>query len=154
MTHQAGRLIAAVGTAAVLVGGGVAITAPATATPVASSARITSGDIGTMAVVNLGLTTNQAKGVQCNLDGAYGHDLVVDGNLGTASWKQMQRSLKYGHGYYDGDIDGIVGPKTIAALQTLLKEAWQYTGRIDGIAGEGTKAAFARMGTWLYQTRC
>ena len=38
--------------------------------------------------------------------------------------------------------------------QRFLKSAQLYTGRIDGIAGDGTKAAFARMGTWLYWTRC
>ncbi|MBB1246128.1 peptidoglycan-binding protein, partial [Streptomyces durbertensis] len=97
------------------------------------------------AVENLGLTVRQAKGIQRHL-WQLGHDPgTIDGQLGTNSWKAMQRSLR-SYGYSDA-IDGIVGPNTIKALQRMLKQHWGYSGAIDGIAGSGTRAAFARCGT-------
>ncbi|MFJ7056320.1 peptidoglycan-binding protein [Streptomyces microflavus] len=67
--------------------------------------------------------------------------------LGTNSWKAMQRFLATWPDQplpYKGDIDGMVGPKTIASLQANLKKFNGYTGDIDGIAGPGTEAAFRR----------
>ncbi|MEV7992572.1 peptidoglycan-binding protein [Streptomyces sp. NPDC086077] len=109
------------------------------------------GTYGTTAVVNLGLSTNQAKGMQEMLI-AYDLDssMVIDGALGPDSWKAMQQMLKWFHGY-DGALDGVPGPRTIVALQRWLKEDWGYSGPLDGIAGAGTQAAFARAGTYYYQ---
>lgn len=105
---------------------------------------------GTAAVVNLGLNTKQAKGMQTML---IGYDLdssmAIDGIFGPDSWKAMQQMLKWFHGY-DGALDGIPGPKTIVALQDWLKEDWGYTGRLDGVAGTGTQAAFGRAGSYYY----
>jgi lysozyme family protein len=115
-------------------GAAYAVPAPRVAAPQAATA-----------VVNLGLTTTQAKHVQCFL--AYGWDYngAIDGALGTNSWKAMQRNLAaQSYADYNGDIDGIVGPQTVMALQRTLKRAWGYTGQIDGVAGAGTQAAFAR----------
>ncbi|MGP4012761.1 hypothetical protein [Streptomyces sp. 4N124] len=76
----------------------------------------------TTAVVNLGLSTKQAKGMQAMLI-AYDLDssMVNDGALGPDSSKAMQQMLKWFHGY-DGALDGVPGPKTIVALQRWLKE--------------------------------
>ncbi|MEV7997336.1 peptidoglycan-binding protein [Streptomyces sp. NPDC086077] len=97
------------------------------------------------AVVNLGLTTTQAKHVQCFLAYGWEYNGAIDGALGTNSWKAMQRYLAaQDYSDYNGAIDGVVGPQTVMALQRALKRAWGYTGPIDGVAGAGTQAAFAR----------
>lgn len=93
-----------------------------------------------LAIVNLGLSTRQAKNVQCFLRTFWGYRGAIDGLLGPQSWMAMQRLLRR-HWGYGGAIDGIVGPGTISALQRLLR-SWGYTGAIDGIAGPGTQAAF------------
>ncbi|MBQ0984211.1 peptidoglycan-binding protein [Streptomyces sp. F63] len=101
-----------------------------------------------LAVVNLGLNTTQAKGVQRWLRAYWGYTDSIDGQLGPNSWKAFQRHLKAHHGY-TGPIDGIVGSGTIKALQRFLKNnGWGYTGAIDGIAGPGTKAAFKNFANW------
>ncbi|MER5753733.1 peptidoglycan-binding protein [Streptomyces sp. NPDC002088] len=97
----------------------------------------------TSTVYNFGLTTTQAKYVQCWLNYWDFGNLTVDGELGTASWKAFQRELTQYWGY-TGAIDGIPGTNTIKALQRLLKANWGYTGAIDGEAGSGTQAAFSR----------
>ncbi|XMA35561.1 peptidoglycan-binding protein [Streptomyces albogriseolus] len=100
------------------------------------------------AVVNLGLTTTQAKHVQCFLEYGWQYRGAIDGALGTNSWKAMQRYLAaQSYSDYNGAIDGVVGPQTVMALQRALKRAWGYTGPIDGVAGAGTQAAFARFAT-------
>ncbi|MET9450846.1 peptidoglycan-binding domain-containing protein [Streptomyces cinerochromogenes] len=104
----------------------------------------TSVTSATSAYYNLGLTTSQAAGIQCWLNVYDWGPLVVDGRLGTASWKSFQRFLAANYGYA-GAIDGVPGTNTIMALQRLLARFWDYTGPIDGIAGSGTQAAFARM---------
>ncbi|MGW7276846.1 peptidoglycan-binding domain-containing protein [Streptomyces sp. NPDC054844] len=97
-----------------------------------------------LAVVNLGLTTSEAKSLQGKFLRAWGYTGAIDGQLGTSSWKAMQRLLKENWGY-TGSIDGIVGTGTVKALQRYLKAWYRYTGPIDGIAGPETKAAFRRM---------
>ncbi|MET9994241.1 peptidoglycan-binding domain-containing protein [Streptomyces mutabilis] len=97
-----------------------------------------------LAVVNLGLTTSEAKSLQAKFLRARGYTGAIDGQLGTSSWKAMQRLLKENWGY-TGAIDGIVGTGTVKALQRYLKAWYRYTGAIDGIAGPDTKAAFRRM---------
>ncbi|MER5556434.1 peptidoglycan-binding protein [Streptomyces sp. NPDC002793] len=116
------------------------------AVPSATSA----GTYGTTAVINLGLNTKQAMGMQEMLE-VYDTNgsMVIDGALGPDSWTAMQQMLKWFHGY-DGALDGIPGPKTIVALQDWLKDDWGYKGSLDGVAGEGTKAAFARAGSYYY----
>lgn len=130
-------------TATGLVGAGASLAAGSSAT--------SAGTYRTTAVVNLGLSTNQAKGIQAMLI-AYDldHSMVVDGALGPDSWKAMQQMLKWFYGY-DGALDGVPGPKTVVALQKWLKDDWGYTGPLDGVAGIGTKAAFARAGNYYYQ---
>ncbi|MFB7293365.1 peptidoglycan-binding domain-containing protein [Actinacidiphila glaucinigra] len=101
-----------------------------------------------LAVVNLGLNTTQAKGVQRWLKANWGYTGAIDGELGPESWKAFQRHLKAYHGY-TGAIDGVVGSGTVSALQRFLKNnGWGYTGAIDGQAGPGTQAAFATFANW------
>lgn len=110
----------------------------------ASQSAASSEAVVPLAVVNLGLSTTQAKYVQCWLKANWGYTGAIDGLLGTNSWKAFQRNLK-AHWGYTGPIDGIVGSGTVSALQRLLKYGgWGYTGPIDGIAGPGTQEAFKR----------
>ncbi|MFE3597940.1 peptidoglycan-binding protein [Streptomyces sp. NPDC059142] len=122
--------------------GGLATAGTAMAAPAPTERPTATGEIGTLAVVNLGLSTRQAKNVQCWLE-RWDYRGANDGLLGTGSWKAFQYYLEVARGY-DGDRDGVVGPKTIQALQRLLTSAWGYRGKIDGIAGDQTKAAFKR----------
>ncbi|QXE35785.1 peptidoglycan-binding protein [Streptomyces sp. GMY02] len=123
-----------------LTAGGISGVSFAATAPLAP--RSTASEITPLAVVNLGLTTAEAKKVQCFLDYLWDYDGDIDGALGTQSWKAMQRYL-VGWGY-EGAIDGIVGPGTVMALQQSLRRPWGYGGKIDGIAGAETKAAFKR----------
>ncbi|MFE0258040.1 peptidoglycan-binding protein [Streptomyces sp. NPDC059010] len=102
-----------------------------------------SSEVSVLAVNNLGLSTTEARYVQCWLQDYWGYTGALDGQLGTNSWKAMQRNLKQHWGYNDS-IDGIVGKNTIMALQRSLKAYQGYDGEIDGIAGPKTKAAFKR----------
>ncbi|MFE6288091.1 peptidoglycan-binding protein [Streptomyces sp. NPDC057877] len=122
--------------------GGLATTGTAVAAPAPTQQQTATSEVGTLAVVNLGLSTRQAKNVQCWLK-HWDYRGEIDGLLGTNSWKAFQNYLEVARGY-NGEIDGIVGPQTIQALQRLLASAWGYEGRIDGIAGEQTKDAFKR----------
>lgn len=54
------------------------------------------------------------------------------------SIKQLQKNLKYYRNYYTGDIDGLVGSKTKAAIRAFQKEA-NLT--VDGIYGPLTEKA-------------
>ncbi|MER5228283.1 peptidoglycan-binding domain-containing protein [Streptomyces flaveus] len=120
-------------------GTSLAASAPASKLPTSSQA------VAPLAVVNLGLNTEQATNVQCWLKySGWGYKGALDGQLGTNSWKAFQRYLAY-RWDYNGAIDGIVGSGTVSALQRLLRDhGWGYTGPIDGIAGSGTQAAFKR----------
>jgi hypothetical protein len=100
---------------------GFAASAP-TSKPAASSEAVVP-----LAVVNLGLSTAQARNVQCWLKANWGYTGALDGQLGTNSWKAFQRNLRTYWGY-TGAIDGIVGSGTVKALQRLLKDSWGYTG--------------------------
>jgi peptidoglycan hydrolase-like protein with peptidoglycan-binding domain len=63
----------------------------------------------------------------------------------------FQRELRQYWGY-SGNIDGIVGPLTVEALQRLLVQ-WGYpSNEIDGIPGPKTEAAFARFANYLIST--
>ncbi|MFE4174341.1 peptidoglycan-binding domain-containing protein [Streptomyces sp. NPDC056909] len=125
-----------------LTAGGLGGVSFAATVPIARQQQSTASEIAPLAVVNLGLTTTEAKKVQCFLEYGWDYNGAIDGALGTESWKAMQRYLtRWG---YEGEIDGIVGPGTVMALQRVLARAWDYTGPIDGIPGAGTKAAFKR----------
>lgn len=101
-------------------------------------------DVSVLAVNNLGLSGQQARYVQCFLrTHPANYTGAIDGQLGTNSWKAMQRWLAEYWNYNDS-IDGIVGPNTIRALQRMLAFGWGYTDPIDGIAGPDTRAAFKR----------
>ncbi|MFI7410883.1 peptidoglycan-binding protein [Streptomyces sp. NPDC049627] len=136
------RTLVSVGAVVGLAAGGIATAGTSFAAP-ASKPAASSGRSGVsvLAVNNLGLSTTEAKYVQCWIQDYWGYTGALDGQLGTNSWKALQRWLKANWGYND-DIDGIVGPNTIKALQRDLKAYHGYTGAIDGIAGSGTKAAF------------
>jgi peptidoglycan hydrolase-like protein with peptidoglycan-binding domain len=99
--------------------------------------------VSVLAVNNLGLSTTEARYVQCWLQDYWDYNGALDGQLGTNSWKAMQRNLQK-HWGYDDSIDGIVGKNTIMALQRSMKAHQGYDGEIDGIAGPKTKAAFKR----------
>ncbi|MEU3147594.1 MULTISPECIES: peptidoglycan-binding protein [unclassified Streptomyces] len=103
--------------------------------------------VAPLAVVNLGLTTSEAKNVQSFLRAYYSYTGAIDGQLGTQSWKAMQRMLKkYG---YTGKIDGVVGGGTVQALQRLLR-TYGYDGSIDGVVGPKTLAAFKTFGRNIF----
>jgi lysozyme family protein len=114
----------------------------------AAGVALTAGQ-ASAAVVQLGLSLNQAKRVQRYWLRPWDYTGSLDGRLGTASWKAMQRFLKYkDRSYvpvqYTGAIDGVVGPGTVTSLQSYLKKFHGYTGKLDGVAGSGTQAAFRR----------
>ncbi|MEU9877489.1 peptidoglycan-binding domain-containing protein [Streptomyces phaeochromogenes] len=142
LTRTIVSVTAAVGIAAGgLAGSGAAFADSAPAVKPAVSAQ----DVTILATNNLGLSSQQAKNMQCFLRIApASYTGAIDGLLGTNSWKAYQRWLKEYWGY-TGAIDGIVGPNTIKALQRKLAFNWGYTGAIDGIAGSGTQAAFKRL---------
>ncbi|MFG3159746.1 peptidoglycan-binding protein [Streptomyces sp. NPDC048232] len=120
-------------------------TAMADSSP-APRAAVAASPAAVAAYNNLGLTKNQATGVQCFLNTSPTVNLDEDGYLGPKSWEAMQEFLNRSWGR-NLVTDGIVGPATIKGLQYFLKHGnWGYTGKIDGIAGEGTRAAFARFG--------
>ncbi|MCX5050147.1 MULTISPECIES: peptidoglycan-binding domain-containing protein [unclassified Streptomyces] len=97
-----------------------------------------------LATQNFGLSSQQAKNVQCFMRGApASYTGGIDGQLGTNSWKAMQRHLKAYWNYTDS-IDGDPGPNTVKALQRMLAFGWGYTDRIDGDPGTNTRAAFKR----------
>jgi hypothetical protein len=88
-----------------------------------SSPTASSKAVVPLAWSNLGLTTAEAESIQYFLI-SRGHDPgPVDGKLGLASWKAMQRYL-HDCGYrYTGSIDGEIGPSKIRALQRRLADA-------------------------------
>ncbi|MFH8724631.1 peptidoglycan-binding protein [Streptomyces termitum] len=151
MQRSLTRVVA--GTAAMIgiAAGSFALAAPATA---AAPAAPRTAVVAVTAVNNLGLTQNQAKGVQCFLDGSIYGNFVIDGYLGTESWKGIQRWLNNEWGQ-NLSVDGAVGPQTIKGLQYFLKYGnWGYTGALDGVAGPETQAAFARFGASTFNQFC
>ncbi|OIJ66739.1 peptidoglycan-binding domain-containing protein [Streptomyces mangrovisoli] len=129
-----------------LAAGGLATagTSFAASAPTAKTA-VSAQDLSVLATNNFGLSSQQAKNIQCFLrTSPASYTGAIDGQLGTNSWKAFQRWLKEYWSYNDS-IDGDPGPNTIKALQRMLAFGWGYTGSIDGIAGSGTKAAFARL---------
>ncbi|MFG2790629.1 peptidoglycan-binding protein [Streptomyces sp. NPDC048419] len=124
-----------------LAAGGLATAGTSFAAP-AQTAQ--TGSVSILATHNFGLSSQQAKNVQCFMRGApASYTGSIDGQLGTNSWKAMQRHLKAYWNYTDS-IDGDPGPNTIKALQRMLAFGWNYTDKIDGDAGPNTQAAFKR----------
>ncbi|MEU9352354.1 peptidoglycan-binding domain-containing protein [Streptomyces griseoloalbus] len=135
------KALVGVTTAVGIAAGGVVTAGTATAAPAPAQEHVVSADVAPLAVVNLGLTREEARKVQRWLATHWNYNGAIDGYLGTGSWKAFQRCLaKYWD--YNDEIDGIVGPNTIKALQRLLRANGYYSGAIDGIAGDGTRAAF------------
>ncbi|MET8662727.1 peptidoglycan-binding domain-containing protein [Streptomyces tendae] len=135
------KVLVGVTTAAGIAGGGLvtAGTAGAVSAPVQRSA---SSEVAPLAVVNLGLSTAQAKDWQCSLRALGYLPGKIDGRLGTDSWKAAQRFFR-DHKWYSDDIDGIVGTNTVMALQRMLNVNLDANLKVDGIAGPRTKAAFS-----------
>ncbi|MCP3766274.1 MULTISPECIES: peptidoglycan-binding protein [Streptomyces] len=143
------KALVGVSTAVGIAVGGLATASTSFAAPAQDARTVASADaVAPLAVVNLGLNTTQAKGVQRWLRANWSYTDSIDGELGPNSWKAFQRHLKAHHGY-TGAIDGSVGSGTVSALQRFLKNnGWGYTGAIDGIAGSGTQAAFKTFANW------
>ncbi|MDK1346386.1 peptidoglycan-binding domain-containing protein [Streptomyces sp. 378] len=144
LTKALVSVTAAVGIAA----GGLATAGTAMAAPAPVQRQAVSGEVTTLAVVNLGLNTTRAKHWQCYLRnvGPEYNPGTIDGQLGTNSWKAAQRLFR-DLDFYNDSIDGVVGPNTITALQRFLNWIDQYTGddynlAVDGKAGPATKGAF------------
>ncbi|MFJ4467287.1 peptidoglycan-binding domain-containing protein [Streptomyces sp. NPDC089424] len=98
--------------------------------------------VAPLAVNNLGLTVTQAKKWQCYLRDWHYSPGVIDGQLGTDSWKAAQRAFN-AWGYDAGVVDGIVGPDTIKALQRFLSGRPGSSLEITGVAGPETREEFA-----------
>ncbi|WRZ88297.1 peptidoglycan-binding protein [Streptomyces sp. NBC_01007] len=109
--------------------------------PQSAAAAVSTQSVTVLAVNNLGLTTSEAKSVQCYVrDGGFSPG-AIDGQLGTNSWKAWQGFLNAA-GFNAGTVDGEVGPNTIRGLQRFLVYVGYDTGGIDGVAGTKTRAAW------------
>ncbi|MGW0962153.1 peptidoglycan-binding domain-containing protein [Streptomyces gelaticus] len=142
-SNRLAKVLAAATALAGITAGSLAASGTAVAATPERHQTLVSGPASATKVVNLGLSTTQAKKVQNWLADLHGYTGPIDGALGTGSWQAMQRYLRQYS--YTGAIDGIVGTGTIKALQRFLKDFGCYSGATDGIAGAGTKAAFADM---------
>lgn len=141
-------------TAVGIAAGGLATSGTAMAAPAPAQQQTASAEVGTLAVVNLGLNTAQAKDWQCWLRAMGYAPGVIDGQLGTKSWKAAQ-TFWTPLGFYDDSIDGIVGPNTVKALQQYLNSRGRGYGlALTGIAGERTKEAFADYVTHQFSHLC
>ncbi|GGK48242.1 peptidoglycan-binding domain-containing protein [Streptomyces flaveus] len=135
------KALVSVTTAVGIAAGGLATAGTAMAAPASSAQQqAASAEVGTLAVVNLGLNTARAKNWQCWLRDTGYNPGTIDGQLGTNSWKAAQRKFK-DWGLYDDSIDGIVGSNTISALQEYLNLHGADLD-VDGIAGPETKDEF------------
>jgi GH25 family lysozyme M1 (1,4-beta-N-acetylmuramidase)/lysozyme family protein len=75
-----------------------------------------------------------------------GYTGVVDGVMGTNSWKGVQTVIS-NRGFYSGPIDGIAGENTWKGVQRLA-QLGGYTGPVDGFPGQYT---YAGLNNWLAQ---
>jgi peptidoglycan hydrolase-like protein with peptidoglycan-binding domain len=56
---------------------------------------------------------------------------IIDSNLSKADVKKLQQSLKH-QGFEPGPVDGIIGPRTRAAIRSFQKKhALEVTGKAD-----------------------
>ncbi|WP_151483365.1 peptidoglycan-binding domain-containing protein [Streptomyces albicerus] len=111
------------------------------AAPTPAQQQAVTGEVGTLAVVNLGLNTTRAKHWQCFMQEIGYYSGPIDGQLGTNSWKAAQEMFN-DLGLGAGTVDGIVGPNTISALQKYLNRYASAGLTITGIAGPKTQDAF------------
>ncbi|MCQ4195760.1 peptidoglycan-binding domain-containing protein [Streptomyces parvulus] len=126
-------------TAGTLAGG--AVGAAASEAPAQSAASTQRASV--LAVNNLGLNVARAKNWQCFLTRSGFEPWEHNGLLGTDSWKAAQR-LFNAQGFHGGTrlvVDGVVGPRTIKALQRFLN-SYGFRLAVDGIVGDRTTAAF------------
>lgn len=84
------KALVSVTTAVGIAVGGLATGGTAMAAPAPAQQQTATSEVGTLAVVNLGLTTAQAKDWQCWLRAMGYAPGVIDGQLGTNSWKAAQ----------------------------------------------------------------
>ncbi|WP_330248651.1 MULTISPECIES: peptidoglycan-binding domain-containing protein [unclassified Streptomyces] len=148
------KALVSVTTAVGIAVGGLATGGTAMAAPAPAQQQTATSEVGTLAVVNLGLTTAQAKDWQCWLRAMGYAPGVIDGQLGTNSWKAAQ-TFWTPQGFYNDSIDGIVGPNTVKALQQYLNSRDRgYDLALTGIAGERTKDAFADYVTYAFSHLC
>ncbi|MFD8803325.1 peptidoglycan-binding domain-containing protein [Streptomyces atroolivaceus] len=122
---------------------GTAMAAPA---PTAVQQQAVTGAVSAAAPVNLGLTRSEARNWQCWLSHYGYAPGVADGYLGVDSWKAAQRMLNSSQLYYGDYklvVDGDVGTATIRALQRFLIQKGADTLDVTGVAGPLTKAEFA-----------
>ncbi|MGW2250751.1 peptidoglycan-binding domain-containing protein [Kitasatospora sp. NPDC001660] len=121
---------------------GVGTLAGASAATAAPAQQVVTRTVTIQAVNNLGLSTTEAKSVQCYVRSAGYDPGAIDGQLGSASWSAWQRFLN-DRNFNAGTVDGQVGPNTIRALQGFLVWLGYDTGGVDGVAGPKTRAAWA-----------
>ncbi|ANJ11969.1 hypothetical protein Spa2297_33260 (plasmid) [Streptomyces parvulus] len=129
-----------IGIAAGTLAGG-AVGAAASEAPAQSAASTQRASV--LAVNNLGLNVARAKNWQCFLTRSGFEPWEHNGLLGTDSWKAAQR-LFNAQGFHGGTrlvVDGVVGPRTIKALQRFLN-SYGFRLAVDGIVGDLTTAAF------------
>ncbi|MGP4014100.1 peptidoglycan-binding domain-containing protein [Streptomyces sp. 4N124] len=137
-------LVSITAVAGILAGSLAGASASFAATETDSKPAASAKAVSPLAVNNLGLSTTQARYVQCWLmESGAGYPGPLDGLLGTESWKAFQRYLMQDW-QYPGPIDGDPGPNTKMALQRMLMEWYDYPGPIDGKWGPNSEAAFKR----------
>jgi murein DD-endopeptidase MepM/ murein hydrolase activator NlpD len=71
---------------------------------------------------------------------------VAAASAGTAAVQAVLRA----RGVYAGDVDGVSGPATAAAVRAFQR---RHRLSVDGVAGPGTRRAFGRVGRHRYGTR-
>jgi hypothetical protein len=71
----------------------------------------------------------------------YTYTGIIDGEMGTNSWKGVQEFLK-AHYHYDGPVDGVPGKNTYLAMQRYAAD-WGYKGAQDGVMGTNSWKAWA-----------
>lgn len=103
MKRTAVSIVAAAGIAAGSLAGATVSTA-APDTPVRQAA--VTGEAGTLAVYDFGLSDSQAEGIQRRPAARWDYNDLIDGDLGSNGRKAFQRHLKADWGYGDS-VDGI-----------------------------------------------
>lgn len=115
-TNVLARTIVSLTAVAGIAAGTLAAAGTSYAAPAPTARTAASAQASILATNNLGLSTTQAKYVQCFLrDAPASYTGGIDGQLGTNSWKAMQRHLR-AYWDYNDSIDGDPGPNTIKAL--------------------------------------
>lgn len=142
------KALVGVTTAVGVAAGGLAHAGAAVAAPAPTQQRTAGTEVTPLAVVNLGLSTAQAKDWQCQLRVLGYNTGTPDGRLGTSSWKAAQRYFN-DLGFKAGTPDGVVGANTVMALQRFLNMNLKENLAVDGAPGARTKAAFAKYANLL-----